>query len=69
MRKSFRPNQEENDHYHFTPCEFFTRELADNHSLRSKWQQVSSGLQDSSEYSGRSQQYYNLDGLDSSSEF
>ena len=34
-----------------------------------EWQQVSSGLQDSSQYSGRSQQCCNLDGLDSSSNF
>ena len=34
---------------------FFTSALADGLSLSCKWQQVSSSLQDSSQYSGRSQ--------------
>ena len=33
--------------------EFFTSALADGFSLESEWQQVSSSLQDSSQYSGR----------------
>ena len=36
------------------PCEFFTPALADGLSQGSKWQQKSSGLQDSFQYSGRS---------------
>ena len=39
----------------FTPWEFFTSALADGLSLEFEWQQVSSKLQDSSQYSGRSQ--------------
>ena len=39
----------------FTPLEFFTSVLADGFSLESEWQQVSSGLQNSSQDSGRSQ--------------
>ena len=35
----------------FTPWEFFTRVLADGLSLEFEWQQVSSSLQDSSQYS------------------
>ena len=38
-----------------TPCEFFISVLADGLSLEFEWQQVSSSLQDSSQYSGRSQ--------------
>ena len=34
--------------------EFFTPTLTDCFSLESEWQQVSSSLQDSSQYSGRS---------------
>ena len=37
----------------FTPLEFFPSVLADGFSLKSEWQQVSSSLQDSSQYSGR----------------
>ena len=40
----------------FKPLEFFTSALADGLSLEFEWQQVSSSLQDSSQYSGRSQQ-------------
>ena len=36
---------------------------------RSLRQQVSSGLYDSSQYSGRSQEFGSLEGLDSSSDF
>ena len=39
----------------FTPLEFFTSMLADGFSLEFEWQQVSSSLQDSSQYSFRSQ--------------
>ena len=39
----------------FTPWEFFISVLADVLSLEFEWQQVSSSLQDSSHYSGRSQ--------------
>ena len=49
--------------------EFFTSALADGFSLEYEWQQVSSSLQDSSQYSGRSQWYSSLDGLHSSANF
>ena len=39
----------------FTPLEFFTPTLADGLSLETEWQQASSSLQDSSQYSSRSQ--------------
>ena len=39
----------------FTPWEFFTSALAGGLSLKFEWQQVSSSLQDSSQYSGCSQ--------------
>ena len=39
----------------FTPLEFFTSVLADGFSLEFEWQQFFSSLQDSSQYSGRSQ--------------
>ena len=48
---------------------FFTSVLADGFSLEFEWQQVSSSLQDSSQYSGRSQQCCRLDGLLSSANF
>ena len=38
----------------FTPLEFLTSVLADGFSLEFEWQQVSSSLQNSSQYSGRS---------------
>ena len=38
-----------------TPWELFTPALADSLSMKFKWQQVSSSLHDSSQYSGRSQ--------------
>ena len=50
-------------------CEFFTLAFVDDFSQKSGWQQVSSGLQDSSQYSGRSQQCSSLDGLLMSSNF
>ena len=53
----------------FTPLKFFTSALADGLSLEFEWQQVSSSLQDSYQYSGCSQQCCNLDGLHSSSNF
>ena len=39
----------------FTRSEFFKSALADGLSQEFEWQQVSSNLQDSSQYSGRSQ--------------
>ena len=50
-------------------CEFFTAALVDGFSLEFEWQQVSSGIQDSSQYSGRSLWYCILDGLPSCSYF
>ena len=55
--------------YSLYPCEFFTPALVDGLSIESEWQQVSKNLQDSSQFSGRSQQCCNLDDLDSFSEF
>ena len=49
--------------------EFFISALADGSSLESEWQQVSLSLQDSSQYSGRSQQWCRLDGLHLSANF
>ena len=46
--------------------EFFTPELPDGYSLEFGWKQVSSGLQDISQYSGRSQKSSSLNGLYSS---
>ena len=51
----------------FTPWEFFTLVLADDLSREFEWQQVFSSLQDSSQYSGRSQKRSSLDGPYSSS--
>ena len=48
---------------------FFTKALADGFSLELEWQKVSSSLQDSSQYSGRSQQCYSVKGLGSFSDF
>ena len=48
---------------------FFTPALADGFHQGSEWQQVSSSLQVSSQYSGRSQQCQSLDGLHLSSYF
>ena len=41
-------------YYYFTPWGFFTLGLPDAFSLAFEWQQVSSSLQNSSHYSGRS---------------
>ena len=54
---------------YFTLCKFFIPALADGLSLESEWQQVSSGLQDSSEHFSPSQQCCSLNILDSSSDF
>ena len=56
-------------YYYFIRCEFFTPALVSWHSVQSRWQQVLSGSQDFSEYSGRPQQCNNLDGLNSSFDF
>ena len=56
-------------YYHVTYWEFFTSALADDLSLEFEWQQISSSLQDSSQYSGRSQYCSSLDGFHSSSYF
>ena len=53
----------------FTPLEFFKSVLADGFSLEFEWQQVSSSLQDSSQYSGRPQQCCRLDSLYPSAKF
>ena len=50
-------------YYYFTPWEFFTSALADGFLLKFEWQQISSSFQDTSQYSGRSQQCYSLDSL------
>ena len=42
-------------HSYVTPWEFFTSALVDGLSLEFEWQQISSSLQDYSQYSGRSQ--------------
>ena len=55
--------------YFFYSLEFFTSALVDGFSMESKWQQVSSSLQDSSQDSGRSQQYCRLDSLYPSANF
>ena len=49
--------------------ELFTPALADSFPLVFEWHQVSSSLQDYSQYSGRSQKRRNLDGLHPSSYF
>ena len=53
---------------YITLSELFTPALADGLSLGLKWQQVTSGLQDSYQYSGRPQQCSSLDGLGSTSD-
>ena len=45
----------------FSPWEFFTSALAESFPLEFEWQQVSSSLQDFSQYSDRSQQCCSLD--------
>ena len=49
--------------------EFFTLALTDGFPLESEWQQVSSDIQDYSQYFGRFQQRSSLGGLHSSSYF
>ena len=49
--------------------EYFTSALADGLSLEIEWQQVSSSLQDSSQYSGRLRKCCCLDGLHSAANF
>ena len=56
-------------YYYLLSFEFFTSALVNGFSLEFEWQQVSSSLQDSSQYFGRSQQCYSLDSLHSSSYF
>ena len=53
----------------FTPLEFFTPALADGLSLEFERQQVSSSLQDTSQYCGRSQKCCHLEGLYSAANF
>ena len=47
----------------FYSLDFFTSALADGFLLGFEWQQVSSSLQDSSQYTGRSLQFCSLDNL------
>ena len=56
-------------YYYFTPWEFFSSANANGLSLKFEWKQVSSNLQDPSQYSGWSQQCCCLDGLLTSSYF
>ena len=53
----------------FYSLEFFTSALADGFSPESEWQQVSSRLQDSYQYSGYSKQCNRLDSLYLSANF
>ena len=55
--------------FFFTPWEFFTSAVADGLPLEFEWLQVSSSLQDSSHYSGRSQHCCSLDSFHSSRYF
>ena len=50
-------------HYYFIPWQFFTSVLADGFPQEFEWQQASSILQDSSQYSGKSQQWCSFDSL------
>ena len=56
-------------YYYFTSSDVFTTTLTDGFSLESERQQVSSGLQDSSKYSGWSLQCFSLGCHDSSTDF
>ena len=56
-------------YYHFTLYGFFKPGLASGNSLESEWQQVSSGIQDSSQYFGRPQQCCSFDDHGSSFDF
>ena len=51
------------------PLELFTSVLADGFSLEFGWQEVSSSLQDSSQYSGHPQQCCRLDSFQPSANF
>ena len=53
---------------HFTACKVFTQVLAGGLSLGSTWQQISTYLQDFSQYSGHFQQYCYPNDCDSSSD-
>ena len=55
-------------YYYYYLSNFFTLALADSLSLESESQQISSGVKDSSRYSGPTI-YFSLDRLDSSSNF
>ena len=57
------------NYYYLTPGEFFIPPLVDGLALDFVSQQISLGLQDSSEYSGRSQHCCSLDVFDSSFAF
>ena len=50
-------------YYYCSLWEFFTSTLADGFPLEFEWQQVFSSLHDSSQYSGRSEQYWSVDSL------
>ena len=56
-------------YYYFIPSEFFAPTLTGGFYLESEWQQVSSGLQDSFGYSGRSQQCCSRNGSNSPTNF
>ena len=56
-------------YYYWLFFEFFIPALTDGYLLKFKWERVSSSLQDSSKYSGRSQQCSTLDWLHSFSYF
>ena len=56
-------------YYYYYYCEIFAPAVIGGLSLESGWEQISSGLQDSPEYSSRTLQCCGLDDLDSSSDF
>ena len=56
-------------HYYFTPDEFFTPAITGGFLLEFEWQKVFLDLQDSSQYSRKSQQFCCLDNFNSSSDF
>ena len=55
--------------YYYTPGKFLIPDNAGEISLETKWQQLTSGLQHLSKYSGWAQQCGNLNGLDTLSDF